>query len=105
MATFYVLPPRACLEEQLATMLKSLLPGLPVPVDSWDVVAECFAAAGRWPADVYLVTRDEIPFGESTSDALEAYFGAEAGDRVIEVSASGSKTWTLTGMSAPLIAR
>jgi hypothetical protein len=103
MATFYVLPPRVCLEEQLGSLLKRLLPGLPLPVDAWDVLSESFSNAAAWPSDTYLVTRDDIPFGEPTEQALQEYFGAEPGDRVIEVVTAGSKTWTVSGVSAPVL--
>lgn len=105
MATFYVLPPRVCLEEKLAALLGQLLPGLPVPVDSWEAVADRLASIGRWPDDVYLVPRDDIPFGESVADALQECFGAEPGDRVIEVNAGGPQAWTLSGVSESLLAR
>lgn len=100
MAVFYVLPPRVCLEEQLAAMFGKLLPGLPIPIDSWDAVVERLAEVGRWPEDAHLVTRDEIPYGEPVSDALADYFGAEPGDRVIEVTAGTARTWTMPGAAS-----
>ena len=105
MATFYVLPPRVCLEEELAAMLKKLLPGLPVPVDCWDAVTDCLAKIGGWPDDVYLVPRDEIPFGERVAEALAENFGAEPGDRIVEVNSRGSRAWTLSGVSEAAFAR
>jgi hypothetical protein len=85
MATFYLLPPRACLDDALGDLFSKLLPGLPLPVDIWDVLADRLAEAGRWPADVYLVPRDDLPAGEPVVDALTAAFGAEPDDRVVEV--------------------
>jgi hypothetical protein len=105
MATFYVLPPRVCLEEHVTNLLKKLLPGLPMPVDAWDAIAERLASISAWPDDVYLVPRDEIPFGETVADALRDYFGAEPGDRVVEVNAAGSRSWSLPGVSALALAR
>jgi len=105
MATFYVLPPRVCLEEQLVAILGKLLPGLPIPIDSWDAVVERLSEYGNWPADAYLVPRDEIPYGQSVNEALAEYFGAEPGDCVIEVSARGTKTWSVPGVSAMAFAR
>jgi hypothetical protein len=96
MATFYLLPPRACLDDALAGFLGKLLPGLPAPTGAWDRLAQSAA-----PAGVYLVTRDELPDGEPVAEALAAGFGAEAGDRVVEVPAGGgvARAWVLTGVS------
>jgi len=100
MATFYVLPPRVCLEEQLAAMLGKLLPGLPIPVESWDVLVERLREFAHWPEEAYLVPRDEIPFGESTCEALAEYFGAAPGDRVIEVTSNGTRTSMMPGSTS-----
>src|SRR5207248_9331524 len=86
MATFYLLPPRANLDQSLADLLGRLLPGLPVPESAWDdLVARL---AGDWPDDVFLVPRDDLPDGESPDHALVTGFGAEPGHRVIEVGGS-----------------
>src|SRR6185437_13939862 len=63
MATFYVLPPRTCLEDSLGGLIGKLLPGLPLPVDAWDAVVERLAELGGWPADVYLIPRDDLSPG------------------------------------------
>lgn len=85
MATFYVLPPRACLDEILADVLGRLLPGLPLPAEGWDLLLLHLAANSGWSKDLYLIPRDELPEGERTADSLRTHFGAEAGDRVVEV--------------------
>jgi hypothetical protein len=97
MATFYLLPPRACLEQALADVLGRLLPGLPLPAESWEAVAERVGAAAGWPADVFLVPRDDLPEGEPAGAALAAAFGAEPGDRVVEVAAGRgtARSWVL----------
>jgi len=93
MATFYVLPPRACLDDAVAAFLGKLLPGLPAP--DWDQLSERVVRP-----DVYLVPRDELPEGEDVSAALAAGFGAEAGDRVVEVALGrAARTWVLGGVS------
>ena len=97
MATFYLLPPRACLVEALDDVLGRFLPGLPLPADSWDIAVERLRSTVPWPDDVYLVTRDELPEDEPVAEALTC-FGAEPGDRVVEVGLSrGSApgTWVL----------
>jgi hypothetical protein len=87
MASFYVLPPRECLEQALSEALGQLLPGLPLPVDSWDLIADRLGSAAHWPEDVYLVPRDDLPEGVAIGEALAAAFGAEPGDRVVEINA------------------
>src|SRR5580692_9642672 len=99
MASFYILPPRASLEQSLYEVLGQLLPGLPLPADSWDVIADRLGSAAHWPDDVYLVPRDDLPDGETVGEALAAAFGAEPGDRVVEIGArKGSaipRVWVL----------
>jgi hypothetical protein len=99
MATFYLLPPRSCLEQALGEMLGRLLPGLPLPVDAWESVIDRVGSAANWPADVYLVPRDDLPDGEPVGEALAAAFGAEPGDSVVEVSPirgpSAPRSWVL----------
>jgi hypothetical protein len=85
MATFYLLPPRACLEECVTELLGRLLPGLPLPAETWDALVGHFAAAAGWPDDIFLIPRDDLPDGEPIPAALAAGFGAEPGDRVVEV--------------------
>lgn len=93
MATFYVLPPRACLDDALAAFLGKLLPGLPVPADVWDRLAERIA-----PPGVYLVSRDDLPDATPLPAVLADGFGAEPGDRVVEVALGGaSRRWVLAG--------
>jgi hypothetical protein len=99
MATFYLLPSRSVLEDALGELLGRLLPGLPQPADSWDVVVERLRTAGDWPDEVFLVPRDDLPEGEPVATSLIDTFGAEPGDGVVEIgSARGSKprSWVIT---------
>jgi hypothetical protein len=97
MATFYLLPPRTDLERTLADVLGRLLPGLPLPADAWDVVADRLRSAAGWADDVFLVPRDELPEGESVAETLVAAFGAEPGDRVVEGAGRGAsgRAWAI----------
>lgn len=94
MATFYLLPPRACLDDAVTGLLARLLPGLPAPAEPWEAVAGQLSA--RWPADVYLVPADDLPADEPPADALAAGYGAEPGDRVVEVRLAGAaREWAV----------
>ena len=106
MATFYLLPPRACLEQAVGELFGKLLPGLPLPADAWDAVALQLAATAGWGGDLFLVPRDELPDGDAGTALADAY-GAEPGDRVVEVSlARPARAWAVPdGMSGTAHAR
>ena len=108
MATFYILPPRACLEEALTQLFARLLPGLPLLVEAWDAIAERLASTAAWPGEVYLIPRDDLPADEHPAEALASAFGAGPGDRVVEVGSAArpARTWSLAaGISDPAPAR
>jgi hypothetical protein len=105
MATFYLLPPRACLEQSVSDLFGKLLPGLPLPTDAWDMLTHELASAACWPTDAYFVPRDELPEGEPGAALVECY-GAEPGDRVVEVSlARPARAWVITGVCSSAAAR
>jgi hypothetical protein len=83
MATFYLLPPRQCLDQAVGELFGRLLPGLPLPVDAWEALAQHLCAVAGW-SGVFLVPRDELPDGDPARALAEGY-GAEPGDRVVEV--------------------
>ena len=85
MATFYLLPPRSCLEDVFTSVLGRMLPGLPLPVDGWDLLLLNLAANSGWSRDLFLIPRDDLPEGEPLEESLRLHFGAEPGDRVVEV--------------------
>jgi hypothetical protein len=96
MATFYVLPPRDCLESAVSELFCKLLPGLPLPADAWDTLTCHLAHVSEWGNDVYFVPRDELPEGDLSSALSDAY-GAEPGDRVVEVSLSRApRSWLVS---------
>jgi hypothetical protein len=81
MATFYVLPPRECLERLAAEFVARVLPGLSAPPSLWEaILAE--VTAGR---PVYAVHREDLPGGPDLAGELADGFGAEPGDVVVEV--------------------
>ncbi|MBP3957525.1 hypothetical protein J8F10_19940 [Gemmata sp. G18] len=96
MATFYLLPPRECLERAVSDLFAKLLPGLPLPVDVWGTLAEQLASVTGWADDTFLIPRDELPDGEPAPALVEG-FGADPGDRVVDVSlARPARTWVVT---------
>lgn len=104
MATFYLLPPRSCLEAGVAELFGKLLPGLPLPADTWDCVVQHLASAGGWPADVFLVPKDELPEGDPTAALADGY-GAEVGDRVVSVGLSApARAWLVPADVSGLVA-
>lgn len=105
MATFYLLPPRSVLESAFSDILARLLPGLPLPVESWETIIDRLGSAGGWPDDVFLVPRDDLSQGESVAESLAAAFGAESGDKVVEVSLARTpattRQWVLSAADIP----
>lgn len=80
MATFLVLPPRELLEHEITAFLARLLPGVPVPKNLALTLIELLGSR-----ETYVVHREELPEGCEVVAGLCAAFGAEAGDRVVEV--------------------
>ena len=85
MSRFYVLPPRPLLGDLLASYFGDWLPGLDWDADTRANLTEALRAVATCMPDVYLVFRDELPEGVSTSEALRDACGANEGDEVIEV--------------------
>jgi hypothetical protein len=85
MATFYLIPPRECLEQAFADFLARVLPGVPVE----HTVSETLLAAIEFEAnregDVYLIHREDLPGGNDPVRDLVSAFGAESGDSVVEI--------------------
>ncbi len=91
MSTFYVLPPREVVEHRLAALTDALLPGLPSGPHAWAGLVAALTAR----RDVFVVHREELPrIGDTPTDLVQGY-GAEPGDRVVEVSAGRSRTYAI----------
>ena len=91
MATFYVLPPRECLEQAVTAFCERVLPG--VPVGSAACEAFLAAVSGELSAedDVFFLHREDLPAADDVEAELTAGFGAEPGDEVVEIGlAAGS---------------
>jgi hypothetical protein len=84
MADFYLLPPRPAVGEELARLVRPYLPGVPVTADECArFLGQLVEAAG---AGAELVHREDLPDGVDATEALRDGFGAEDGDRLIQVS-------------------
>jgi hypothetical protein len=93
MATFYLLPPRPLLGEQLGGFLAGLFPGLDWGAALRSGLVESLGEAAARHEGVYVVFREELPDGEDLARALIDGFGAEAGDEVVEVRAGAARRW------------
>jgi len=106
MTTFYLLPPRTAFHEQFAQFIESWMPDFSwresVAADLVEILTSYLSHQG----DCFLIFREDLPDGIATDESLREFFGASAGDRVIEVhlgAGSGTPTQrfrTLAGMSA-----
>jgi hypothetical protein len=89
-STFFVLPPRECLEQATAEFVARVLPGVHAPATLWEdllghLMAGCY--------ETYFIHREDLPGEGDVADDLASGFGAEPGDTVVEVGlASGSAT-------------
>jgi hypothetical protein len=88
MATFYVLPPRECLEHAVADFLERLVPGLPAPPSMYEDLLARLAAANP---DTFILHREDLPGTDPAVELVDG-FGAEPGDAVAEVGlAAGNR--------------
>ena len=98
MSTFYVLPPRECMEQAASEFVARVLPGVPAPATLWEDLVGLLVAGSP---ETFFVHREDLSGGEDVSDDLVAGFGAESGDVVAEVGlATGSaaarvRRWTV----------
>ena len=106
MSTFYLMPPRPVFAESLSQFLQTWLPGLPVPADAGMEVTEVLQTGLELRDNAYLVFREDLPDDADAAAALRDGFGAEDGDRVIEMHLSGrsgevvARSWTVGGVAA-----
>lgn len=87
MATFLVLPPRELLEHAVTEFANRLLPGLPKPLGLSDVLLAHVVASLHGGDGAYVIYREELPDTGDTVSVLVEAFGAEPGDRVLEIGA------------------
>ena len=89
MSTFYLLPPRPLLADRFAAFLRGVFPGLDWGAARRLSLTGALEAAVREHDEVYVVYREDLPDGQPLPQALADAFGAEAGDEVVEVHATG----------------
>lgn len=106
MATFYLLPPRECLEQAVAEFIRRIVPGVPVPESLCEKILESLVGQA---GDAYFVHREDLAGGPVASDLANG-FGAEPGDAVVEVGmAFGNRpanvrAWTMPTAVPELVA-
>lgn len=81
MSTFFILPPRECLELAVTDFLDRLIPGLPAP----DGLCERILDALSDQRDLFIVHREDLTGSGELAEELAEGFGAEPRDRVVEV--------------------
>lgn len=82
-ATFYLLPSRPRLGQQLAGVLEHWLPGLTWKPADWPALTETLTALVDRESDTFVVFEDDLPAGAEPQQALIDGFGAEPEDQVI----------------------
>ena len=106
MSTFYLMPPRPVFADSLAQFLQSWLPGLPVPADAGIEVTQMLQTGLELRENAFLVFREDMPNDADPTVILRDGFGAEDGDRVVELRLGGrfgevlARSWTVGGVSA-----
>jgi hypothetical protein len=90
MATFFVIPPRECLEQAVAEFLGRVLPGLPAEPTVTDSLLAAVEFEANRAGDVYLVHREDLPGSRDVVNDLIDAFGAERGDTVVEIGNSSA---------------
>lgn len=84
-ATFLVLPPRELLEHAVTEFANRILPGLPKPLGLADVLLAHVVAGVDGTDRTYVIYREELPDSGDAVNVLVEAFGAEPGDRVLEI--------------------
>ena len=86
MSVFYVLPPRPILGHCLARLLCQFVPGATISGDSCIEMVTALVSESPEADESYVVHREDLPESDDLSTSLREGFGAEAGDRIVEVS-------------------
>ncbi|HVK17216.1 MAG TPA: hypothetical protein VM533_09730 [Fimbriiglobus sp.] len=88
MSTFYVLPPRECMEQAASEFVARILPGVAAPATLWEDLLGLLVTAAP---ETFFVHREDLSGDGDVTEDLVSGFGAEPGDAVAEVGlATGS---------------
>ncbi|MFL5329756.1 MAG: hypothetical protein ACJ8C4_12660 [Gemmataceae bacterium] len=84
MTTFYLMPPRADMARRFAAFLKVWFPGVHPRLEQLPDILEATIDPG---ADAVVLFGEDLPLarGEMLDDCLSDGFGAEPGDRVVDM--------------------
>jgi hypothetical protein len=83
--TFFLLPPRPLVGDHLMQLVGSWLPGLDWRADTGAILADLIGATAEEQGRACVLFREDLPDDLSVESALRDGFGAEPGDRVVEV--------------------
>jgi hypothetical protein len=86
MADFILLPPRPVIGEEIARLIRPYLPAVRLTASDCIRFLEIVVEANRGRA--FLVHRDDLPDGEEVATAIRDGFGADTGDRIVQISVS-----------------
>jgi hypothetical protein len=84
MADFLLLPPRPLVGEEIARLIRPYLPGVRVTARDCVRLLETVVEESRGRA--FLAHREDLPEGEDVATAIRDGFGADTGDRIVQVS-------------------
>jgi hypothetical protein len=94
-STFYVLPARVDLAQQLRVALAGFLPGIDWTSLPDAELTDWLGGLAERQGEVYVVHREDLPAVMETAQTLAEAYGAEPGDVIIEVDAGREVKLTL----------
>jgi len=86
MADFILLPPRPVIGEEIARVIRPYMPGVRLTASDCMRFLENVVEASR--GRTFLVHREDLPEGEGVVTAIRNGFGADTGDRIVQISVS-----------------
>lgn len=92
MATFYILPPRECLEQAIAAFCARVLPGVPIESSTCESFLTALTDERADEDDAYFLHREDLPTSDAHDADLTEGFGAEPGDAVVEIGLAAGST-------------
>ncbi|MGF1580336.1 MAG: hypothetical protein ACFCD0_13315 [Gemmataceae bacterium] len=87
-STFYLLESRNACGEVFAKLLERMFPGLNWAEQNLSDLSETLAELAESRQNVHVVYREDLP-EEDLPNTLQALYGAEQGDTIIEIPSDG----------------